>query len=115
MKLYHIVSLMNLSNCQSLNLTAVSPSEATGAPRAPEIHKGSYLLKSTVELSSGKMCSVLDGDLWKQTSRQGLAWRRFIRTGSCEEMRKAGLGRAEEMTYKTPWLRPQPSCQTLYC
>lgn len=70
MKLCFIVSLMNLSNCQGLSLTAVSPLTARMAPWAPEIHRGINLLKPTVELSFGKMC---------------------IRTYSCKEMRKVGV------------------------
>lgn len=65
---------MNLSNCQGLSLTAVSPLIACMAPWAPEIHRGINLLKSTVELSFGKMC---------------------ISTYSCKEMRKVEKGGAE--------------------
>lgn len=63
---------MNLSNCQGLSLTAVSPLIACMAPWAPEIHRGINLLKSTVELSFGKMCiSTYSLRKWGRWRREG--------------------------------------------
>lgn len=120
MKLYCIVSLMNLFNCQGLSLTAVSPPAATLAPWAHEIHIRIHLLKSTIELSFGKMCPVSDGVLGKQTLRWwGVAWS-CIKTYPCREMRKTVWGKKETLRGKLahqPQLvpQPQPSYGWLYC
>lgn len=82
------------------------------APWAPEIHRGIHLLKSTVDLSFGRMCPVLRNQvLGKQTLRWRVLWR-LMRTHPCKDMRRTwgAEGKAHPQGHQ-----PRPPCGELYC